>query len=377
MQEIGRSWGNTGRRDGAGGQGASPDRGGLPCSPGASCYWGVLFLRRIFWCYVLAAVFVLSLRVMAIAAEDDPAPWEHYVRFVGIKVDIMGEDYSRDNPPYKRHVLFDPSFANIGESRIVGLKYQFRFLDGFGDVVHQTEAIKDDIVIEPGAYAEKSGYWYYEDDWLNSRDPYDKLAGSARAGTMRALISISAIALADGSVVSFSEPPFVAAADPSSFPMGARSVLPRVNISVVSREGRHMTKFAKGESFNVSVMVVGVPGLFSASLELSYDPNAVGIIARELGVDRGSVFVEGKEYLDWDGAMVTAEGSRGAVRISGSRAPADPLPAAFGSLVLIRCIGLKEGTTKLTLANIELKDQQGRSIPVSIENVDVTIVGSI
>lgn len=149
--------------------------------------------------------FVISLALSAtIAADGTNHEWTDYVGYVGFEAQHYPEDYSRKNPPYGRHVKVQFTYESKVELEISGIRLRVRFVDPFGDVLHET-TITETFRLPPGEPRTGSS-WYIEDPWPWT-GAYNKLAGPAENGTLRAAINVERIAFSDGSVLTFDEMP--------------------------------------------------------------------------------------------------------------------------------------------------------------------------
>ena len=134
-----------------------------------------------------------------LAKEKETRREQHgIVELINFRMECLGEDFSRNDKPYGSHVRFYPGFRNNSDSTIVGIKYDIRFLDGFGDLLHK-ESIKEHLRLEPWKESAIGKYWYWEDNEFIHGEPYDKLWAAISSNTIKIRVKFKKIALDDGS----------------------------------------------------------------------------------------------------------------------------------------------------------------------------------
>lgn len=131
------------------------------------------------------------------------ASWAKYVEYEFFYAEAREKDYSRDYPPYQAYVLFSFHLVNQTSKTIVGLEYNVRFRDAFGDILHQ-ERLKEHSTLRPGDKFPKNAFWYVEDRPFERDDAYDRLVGPTENGSLRAEIAMVRLAFDDGEILTFS-----------------------------------------------------------------------------------------------------------------------------------------------------------------------------
>jgi hypothetical protein len=132
--------------------------------------------------------------------------WADHVDLWMVFQGTAGEDYSRPNPPFRRHVWFDVTWENKSEKVVTGIEFRMRFIDAFGDILHTSEVLKDSNRIGVGQSSSiLENKWYYEDSILGRDSLYSLLAPGAAADTLRIHVAVLRVAFGDGTVISFEE----------------------------------------------------------------------------------------------------------------------------------------------------------------------------
>ena len=121
--------------------------------------------------------------------------WKKYVDYTNCYYDFGTKAFSSI-----QLVKLEFVFLNKSATEIVGLEYDVKFLDAFGDLVYITH-FKDYVRIKPNEEYEPDTYWYFDE----FKDAYKKIAGSARNKTLHTLLSVTRIAFDDGTVLNFEE----------------------------------------------------------------------------------------------------------------------------------------------------------------------------
>lgn len=124
-----------------------------------------------------------------------------FAELVQYRVEYLGEDYSREDKPWGAHLRLYLKFRNNSDSTITGLKYDLKFLDGFGDVLYQSN-FKDQIRIEGRQTSKMDKYWYWEDNPFIGGEPFDKMWSAVSSKTIKLKIKFVQAALDDGTQVS-------------------------------------------------------------------------------------------------------------------------------------------------------------------------------
>ena len=130
--------------------------------------------------------------------------WTEVLEFSLLLVGHEDQDFSRDSPPFGRHVWVLPSFENLSDRTVSAVEARFRFIDAFGDVLHVSESVKLQYDLMPGEVGVSTQMLYYEQNEF-AQGPYDALLGPAQIDALKAEVAVDRVAFGDGVVVSFRE----------------------------------------------------------------------------------------------------------------------------------------------------------------------------
>ena len=130
---------------------------------------------------------------------NDPT---EYIGFVLAKIEDMGPDYSRDNPPYSAHVRMYPQFINLSDRTITGVCFKATFIDSFGEEKYTTGELTYYVTLEPGETNEMDTSWYWEDNPFMDSEPYDFIR-PVLSNYMDIKITYIKIVFDDGEIINF------------------------------------------------------------------------------------------------------------------------------------------------------------------------------
>lgn len=159
-------------------------------------------------------------------------------------------------------------------------------------------------------------------------------------------------------------PPLEAAIDMQVGRLGDRSADPMV----------------AGDTFLLHIQAYNLKAAHAVELEVVYDPTRLRLLGGPLGVDRGTLFVQGhasggEEYLGWKRPKVWIDISKPLARVAvaGDRAHAQLEPVLSGSMAVLRFQALKPGSTEIRIDKIAVRDRDGQELLVSTKGVRVTV----
>lgn len=101
-------------------------------------------------------------------------------------------------------VRFMPVFENIGEKRIVGVKFTAQFLNSFGDELFSFSGNSDESV-SPGKTSTHNIFYNFEDNQFIAAEPYDKLLPMVTNKSGNIKITLDMIAFEGGEIVKLSD----------------------------------------------------------------------------------------------------------------------------------------------------------------------------
>jgi len=134
---------------------------------------------------------------LPVPADQD---WSQVVQFASFTSEYFEEDYSRDEEPYREHVKLFFSFRNLGSKPIAGIALKARYRDAFGDVIYEMDEFKWSIPMTPRGLSNPGRYLLAENNVHNAFEP---LRGPVMGGSLHVMITLTKIALKDGTVLSF------------------------------------------------------------------------------------------------------------------------------------------------------------------------------
>lgn len=149
-----------------------------------------------------------ELHTQRIATYDQPAAWEQYVLYEGFETETYEADYMREAGPTAEHVRIFTSIRNVSERTIVGIEFNTRYLNVFGDVLNSGRIMIEDS-FRPSQRNPQWTYAYYENNPYIADQAYNRIVSSLSAGTLRIPIAVTRIAFEDGDIVSFPDDEWV------------------------------------------------------------------------------------------------------------------------------------------------------------------------
>ena len=134
---------------------------------------------------------------LPIPADQD---WSLVVQFVSFTSEYFEEDYSRDEEPYREHVKLHFRFRNLGSKPIAAIALKAHYQDAFGDVIYEMDEFKWSLPMAAGGLSNPGRYLLAEKNVQNAFEP---LRGPVMGGSLHVTITLTRIALEDGTVLSF------------------------------------------------------------------------------------------------------------------------------------------------------------------------------
>ncbi len=104
----------------------------------------------------------------------------------------------------RKRIRFMPMYKNIGDKRIVGVKFTAKFLNAFGDVKYVFSGELDEPV-SPGKTSTSKMFYYFEDNQFSTGEPYDKLLPMVTNNSGSIEVIMNMVAFEGGDIVKFSE----------------------------------------------------------------------------------------------------------------------------------------------------------------------------
>ena len=156
---------------------------------------------KLQWVGVLVGLLLVASFAPALAQEGS---WTEVLDYSLLLTGHEDQDFSRDAPPFGRHVWVFPSFTNLSDRTVSAVELRLRFIDAFDDVLHVSEPVKLQYALRPGAVGFSTQMLYYEQNEF-VRGPYDALLGPVQIDALKTEVTVDRIAFGDGAVVSFSE----------------------------------------------------------------------------------------------------------------------------------------------------------------------------
>ncbi len=104
----------------------------------------------------------------------------------------------------QNRVRFMPIYSNVSEKKIVGAKFEARFLNAFGDEIFSFSGELDEPV-SPGKTSTHQLFYYFEDNQFIAGEPYDKLLPMVTNKTGSIEVAMTTIAFEGGEIVKFSD----------------------------------------------------------------------------------------------------------------------------------------------------------------------------
>jgi hypothetical protein len=104
----------------------------------------------------------------------------------------------------RKRVRFMPIYTNVAEKKIVGAKFEARFLNAFGDEIFTFSGELDEP-ISPGKTSTNKLFYYFEDNQFISGEPYDKLLPMVTNKTGSIEVEMTTIAFEGGEIVKLTD----------------------------------------------------------------------------------------------------------------------------------------------------------------------------
>ncbi len=133
--------------------------------------------------------------------EFDSSP---FLQTVAIKARVLGKDYEASR--YRSEIVITPTFRNVSQKTIVGIRGRITMLDGFNREVYSF-GFRDDDKLAAGAESRRSGGYSFEDNELEDDDPFSKMYPLVNADTAKYRLAVLEIAFSDGTVMPSSGDP--------------------------------------------------------------------------------------------------------------------------------------------------------------------------
>ncbi len=156
---------------------------------------------KLLWVGVSVGLLLWASLAPALAQESS---WTEVLEYSLLLTGHEDQDFSRDSPPFGRHVWVLPSFTNLSDRTVSAVELKLRFIDAFGDALHVSESVKLQYDLRPGEVGFSTQTLYYEQNEF-VRGPYDALLGPVQIDALKAEVAVDRIAFGDGAVVSFHE----------------------------------------------------------------------------------------------------------------------------------------------------------------------------
>jgi general secretion pathway protein D len=139
--------------------------------------------------------------------------------------------------------------------------------------------------------------------------------------------------------------------EPGMSVTGTPSVKPPVTLTVLPAAGTQSV----GSTFQVSVMASNAHDLFSAPLQMQFDPKVLALV----NVDAGNMLGRDGQAV----ALVHRDEGNGAVTISAARPPGSHGVDGQGTLCTLTFKAIAPGDSTLALTRVGLRDSQQNTVP--------------
>jgi len=103
----------------------------------------------------------------------------------------------------QKSIRFMPRFKNTGNKTITAIKFDAKFIDPFGDVIHILKAASSEERIKPGKVSGNRMFYKWEDNQFINGETYDKLLTSVTNKTGKIETKIKVIVFEDGEIIKF------------------------------------------------------------------------------------------------------------------------------------------------------------------------------
>lgn len=120
----------------------------------------------------------------------------HYIKVLDPKFKVTHE--SQDT----RAVRFMPRFENVQAKTILGIKFEAKFINSFGDTVFEFSGMHEDK-LHYKEYTTTQLSFSFLEMHDRSNEPFEKLYPLAVLDNTNILISVNAISFADGKIIEF------------------------------------------------------------------------------------------------------------------------------------------------------------------------------
>ena len=128
--------------------------------------------------------------------DDTNEDQSHYIKLLDPKFKVTHE--SQDT----RAVRFMPRFENVQAKTILGIKFEAKFINSFGDTVFEFSGMHEDK-LHYKEYTTTQLSFSFLEMHDRSNEPFEKLYPLAALDNTNILISVNAISFADGKIIEF------------------------------------------------------------------------------------------------------------------------------------------------------------------------------
>ena len=128
--------------------------------------------------------------------DDTNEDQSHYIKVLDPKFKVTHE--SQDT----RAVRFMPRFENVQAKTILGIKFEAKFINSFGDTVFEFSGMHEDK-LHYKEYTTTQLSFSFLEMHDRSNEPFEKLYPLAALDNTNILISVNAISFADGKIIEF------------------------------------------------------------------------------------------------------------------------------------------------------------------------------
>lgn len=128
--------------------------------------------------------------------DDTNEDQSHYIKVLDPKFKVTHESQ------YTRAVRFMPRFENVQAKTILGIKFEAKFINSFGDTVFEFSGMHEDK-LHYKEYTTTQLSFSFLEMHDRSNEPFEKLYPLAALDNTNILISVNAISFADGKIIEF------------------------------------------------------------------------------------------------------------------------------------------------------------------------------